>query len=223
MNQTVHIPWIMDGEPLPHLMKGQDILLLLTLCRLQRSELQAPARQPSAGSLPAVPLAAEGDTHERSLISDAFSLRSLSSRTGLSKSEVSLALKRCIDSGLARQDLASGQVKPVQRNLLEFLVHGLKYVFPARLGPVARGVPTAFAAPVMAGKVMSAGDLIPVWPDGLGQHKGQSVEPLYKTVPQAARQDEALYDLLALVDGIRIGNAREAGIAAELLKERLSS
>jgi hypothetical protein len=34
--------------------------------------------------------------------------------------------------------------------VLEFLVHGVRYVFPAVLGPEAQGVPTAAAAPALA-------------------------------------------------------------------------
>jgi hypothetical protein len=40
-------------------------------------------------------------------------------------------------------------------------------------------------------------------------------------VPAAARQDESLWELLALVDAIRIGSARERGLAAEELEKRL--
>jgi hypothetical protein len=63
---------------------------------------------------------------------------------------------------------------------------------------------------IMAGKVMSGGDLIPVWPDAYGKSKGQEVLPLFRTVPGAVKKDELLYHFLALVDAIRIGGPREA-------------
>lgn len=44
--------------------------------------------------------------------------------------------------------------------------------------------------------------------------------PLYKSAPQAARRDEKLYELLALVDAIR-GRARERDLAARELRKRL--
>jgi DNA-binding FadR family transcriptional regulator len=50
---------------------------------------------------------------------------------------------------------------------------------------------------------------------------GQSVEPLFKSVPQAVQKDERLHEYLALVDAIRLGNQREAGVAAERLSERI--
>ena len=84
-----------------------------------------------------------------------------------------------------------------------------------------RGVPTAFAAPVLREFLHSAGSVISVWPYARGQEMGQSIEPLFKTVPEAAEKDERLYAYLALIDAIRLGNQREAGVAAKLLTERL--
>jgi hypothetical protein len=47
------------------------------------------------------------------------------------------------------------------------------------------------------------------------------VQPLYKTAPLAARRDADLYEILALVDAIRVGRARERQRGLELLAERL--
>jgi len=44
---------------------------------------------------------------------------------------------------------------------------------------------------------------------------------LFKSVPDAARHDPELYDLLALVDAIRLGNPRETGIAQQQLENVL--
>ncbi|MHC5822137.1 MAG: hypothetical protein ACYT04_41400, partial [Nostoc sp.] len=60
----------------------------------------------------------------------------------MSSSEVHAALKRCEASGL--YDCSSKKVK--KRCLLEFLVHGLKYVFPEKPGAMSRGIPTAHSA-----------------------------------------------------------------------------
>ena len=204
-------------------MKGQDILLLLTLSNLRRGGQPAPVGVAAFGARSEDAAPKYHAVTPAGPAAEPVNVRNLASKTGLSKSEVSLAMRRCLEAGLAAPDAKTGIFMPVSRNLLEFLIHGLKYAFPAKLGPVMRGIPTAFAAPVLDGKLMSAGELIPVWADGLGQHKGQSIEPLYKTAPQAALKDEHLYALLALVDSIRLGSAREAGIAAEMLKERLSS
>lgn len=46
-------------------------------------------------------------------------------------------------------------------------------------------------------------------------------EPLHKTVPEAAAKDPVLYELLALIDGLRDGRARERQIAERELGTRL--
>jgi hypothetical protein len=48
-----------------------------------------------------------------------------------------------------------------------------------------------------------------------------SVEPLYRTVPEAVAGDSELYELLALIDAIRVGRAREIKIAHDELSRRL--
>lgn len=150
---------------------------------------------------------------------DSYSVRTLSASLMLSKSEVSNSMNRCREIGLIYSDLPSG--KPTVRSmaLLDFVKYAIRYVFPAKLGPIVRGIPTAFAAPIMAGKVMSGGDLIPVWPDAYGKSKGQEVLPLFRTVPGAVKKDELLYHFLALVDAIRIGGPREAKVADAILRE----
>jgi len=47
------------------------------------------------------------------------------------------------------------------------------------------------------------------------------VQPLYSSVPGAAARDAELYALLAWVDALRIGRARERNLAAKELAERL--
>jgi hypothetical protein len=87
---------------------------------------------------------------------------------------------------------------------------------------MTRGVPTAWAAPVMAGKVAINDTEMPVWPDPDGTKKGFAVEPLYSSAPVAAQNDPGLYGLLALVDALRLGRARERAIAAKEIERSLS-
>jgi len=150
-----------------------------------------------------------------------YSTRSLALSTDISKSQVNLALRRCFDVGLAKRDRHSGLPRVHTKALLEFIVYGLKYVFPTKLGAVTRGITTSLAAPILEGKLISTGDLLPVWPDAQGKTKGQTVEPLFKSVTYAIRRDAELYALLALVDAVRIGQPRERNLATDLLAERL--
>jgi hypothetical protein len=107
-------------------------------------------------------------------------------------------------------------------NLLEFLVHGIKYAFPPTLGTVTRGVPTGYAAPVLGRHFAPTAALPPVWPTVTGQVRGRAFEPLYRSVPVAASNDADLYSMLALVDAIRGGSARDVEIAERLLTEMLA-
>ena len=118
----------------------------------------------------------------------------------LSASQVHAALKRLLLSRLVSKDGA--RERPILKAVEEFLIHGLKYVFPARRGEMTRGVPTSYAAPPLCGQISSGTDPPPVWPYAEGDQRGVSLEPLYKTVPAAALRDPALYELLALIDAL---------------------
>jgi hypothetical protein len=135
----------------------------------------------------------------------------------LSPSQVHLAIKRLERSRLI--DAQSG--RPILKAVEEFLIHGVKYVFPARRGEATRGIPTAYAAPPLTGQIVESGDLRPVWPDPEGDVRGVGFEPLCKAVPKAARRDPVLYQLLALIDALRDGRARERQIAERELSARL--
>lgn len=107
--------------------------------------------------------------------------------------------------------------------LLEFLVHGAKYVFPPEREGEVRGMPTAWAAPPLAGLLSASDRNVPVWPYAMGGVRGIALQPLHPIVPKAAERDPAFAELLTLVDAIRIGGARERALAAEELERRLLS
>ncbi len=142
----------------------------------------------------------------------------LAKELGMSASEVHASVGRLEEARLLEGESRSVRRKP----FVEFLLHGVPYAFPAAAGEMTRGVPTAWAAPVMAGKVASSDVEAPVWPDPNGTKKGLAVEPLYTSAPFAAKNDPALHDLLALVDALRLGRARERAIAAKEIEHRLS-
>jgi hypothetical protein len=115
------------------------------------------------------------------------------------------------------------QNKPNLSALEEFLLHGLKYAFPAEHGQVTRGVPTSHAAEPLKSEISAGSELPPVWPWSQGKTRGVALEPLYRTVPIAALRDPQLYEYLALVDAIRDGRARERKLAERELVKRLRS
>jgi len=137
----------------------------------------------------------------------------------ISSSEIHAALKRLVLSRLVSSD-ATGN-RPMLEPVQEFLVHGLRYAFPAKRGEVTRGVPTSYAAPPLSKRIQPGSELPPVWPFAEGHQRGVTLEPLYKTVPAAALSDPLLYELLALIDALREGRARERKLAESELIHRL--
>lgn len=101
----------------------------------------------------------------------------------------------------------------------EFLIHGVKYVFPAERGALTRGLPTSYAAEPLNRLIAPGDEPIPVWPHPEGQKRGIAFTPLYKSVPVAVLHDALLYKQLALVDALRDGRTRERKLAErELIK-----
>lgn len=137
----------------------------------------------------------------------------------LSPSEVHGAIGRLRASRLLHG--SAFKDRPNISGLEEFLIHGLKYAFPAEHSDVTRGVPTSYAAEPLKSEIAVSNDLPPVWPWPDGNTRGVGLEPLYRKVPEAALRDSELYQLLALVDAIRDGRARERRIAEQELLRRL--
>jgi hypothetical protein len=115
--------------------------------------------------------------------------------------------------------------QPNRSNLKEFLIHGVKYAFPVERGGPTRGIPTAEAAPPLNQYFPESFPLPPVWPcadEDERSTRGLEFSPLYKNVATASR-DPKLYELLALVDAIREGRAREREIAIRELTARIDN
>jgi hypothetical protein len=143
----------------------------------------------------------------------------LASELFMSKSEIHAGIKR---AQAARLINFSAQKTPLRRPLLEFLIHGVKYAYPPKRGSLIRGIPTAYAAPPLSNAIVFGSEPPPVWPYAEGKVRGYKFTPLYRSVPKAALHDQALYELLSLVDAIRDGRVREHHLAVQELTERIS-
>lgn len=150
-----------------------------------------------------------------------WSFNQLAIDLGMSPSEVHAAAKRALAARLALK--SDERIMPNVRNLEEFLLHGIQYVFVPERGGLNRGMPTAHACAPLDSAILSDNEPPPVWPDPEGEIRGESFSPLYKSVPFAARNDQELYELLALVDALRGGRARERELAKKELQKRLKS
>lgn len=150
---------------------------------------------------------------------DRWTFDQIASELGLSASAVHRSVDRSARAGLFAQEK-----REVERAyLLEFLIHGVRFAFAPEWGGEARGIPTAWAASPLADGLVRSDAPPPVWPDHLGTVRGIALAPLDPRVPDAVRRDEKLGELLALVDAIRIGRARERKMAAGLLEDLLES
>ena len=135
----------------------------------------------------------------------------------LSASEVHAALRRLAGSHL----YDPGERRVIRPALLEFLLHGLRYAFPARPGEPTVGLPTGASAAPLRDALAPAPDEATVWSWGPGTVRGHRIEPLYRTVPEAAADDDSLHEWLALADAIRVGRARERRLAGLEIEKRL--
>lgn len=150
---------------------------------------------------------------------EAWTYAQLGADLDLSPSQVHAAIRRILQSGLAVEN--NGHVRVNIRNLEEFLLHALRYLSVPQRGPKSRGMATLTSAPPFASVFLNDEEPI-VWPDPSGDTRGESLEPIYKSAPAAARRDPELYELLVISDALRAGRARERQAAAEALNKKLS-
>ncbi len=133
----------------------------------------------------------------------------------MSQSEISSSISRSTYAGLLMN-----RGKEVNRKLFfDFIKYGLAVVFPQHPGAIVRGTLTAHSAPPLDMEIVSEEKY--VWPYAKGRSRGQSIIPLYPTVPKAVALDGNLHELLALMDAVRVGRAREKNLALALLKNRI--
>jgi hypothetical protein len=101
----------------------------------------------------------------------------------------------------------------------EFIVYGVPFAFPPMRGPSVPGVATAHASPAFRGIVESPE--IVVWAHADGPVRGESLVPIYPAAPTLPELNPALYELLTIVDALRVGTTRLRKVAGELLASRL--
>jgi hypothetical protein len=129
--------------------------------------------------------------------------RALAGTVGLSQGATHNVVKRLAAARLVRPDTRAVHLGA----LLEFVVGGVPDAFAAELGPETRGVATAHAGPPLVAEFSDAAPV--VWPALDGSHRGATVEPLYGGAPSTMHRNPPLYELLTLVDALRVGRVRE--------------
>ena len=154
-----------------------------------------------------------------------WSQNSLAFELCLSPSQINSAFKRLVIAGLMTSYQPPNKPQPIIQACEEFFIHALKYIFPAKLGEIARGVPTSYSGPSLKIQIVAGNDPIPVWPYGEGEERGVSLKPLYSSVPESVSKypDPIFYDLLTLIDAVRSGRAREKQLAIQKISNILKS
>lgn len=151
------------------------------------------------------------------LTTDAGTLVHLADELGVVPSQVHLAIRRLGTAGLLRPASRGTNA----RALSEYLVHGVRFAFPAQKGALATGVPTAYSAPPLSTEI-DALDVI-VWPAPLhpAAVQGFAIAPLYRRAHTLVERSPATYELLAITDALRLGDASVRVIARAHLEQRL--
>jgi DNA-binding Lrp family transcriptional regulator len=146
---------------------------------------------------------------------ESWYMKDLARELNISSSEISESIHRSVIAGLISTDK-----KTINKlALLDFLKFGLRYVYPQRPGSLVRGIGTSISASPLNNEIMSNEQF--VWAYAKGNIRGQAIEPLHPKTPEACLRDEKYYELMALIDAIRIGKVREQKIAFNMLKERI--
>ena len=157
-----------------------------------------------------------------------WTYESLGALLDMSPSRIFESLEKLSVSGLYHGKGLKGRVD--KGALLQFILHGARYVFPAIKGGIARGIPTASSSFLFNSK-----DLIQhtekgpeyafVWSSPKGNARGASITPLCHQVISSFFKNVSKNVLLnmALVhfDVLRVGESRERKVAEAFFREHL--
>jgi len=135
----------------------------------------------------------------------------------ISESEVSYAMERNAVAGLVSVD----KKRVNKLALRDFLIYGIKYVFPPQPGISTKGITTAHSASPVNQYIVESKENY-VWKYYKGTKRGISIVPLYDKIPKIIESQPELYEFLAIIDTLRIGRKREIEIAIQELDKRIN-
>lgn len=120
----------------------------------------------------------------------------------ISQSEICRSLQRLQLCNL----FDSEKRKPNTEGFLEFIEHGLKYVFPALVGKIEFGLHTACDIETEETLKEQQGENL-VWPNKNNEEaRGETLVPLYKSLSRSEFISKELKRILILIDSIRFTN-----------------
>ncbi len=139
----------------------------------------------------------------------------LAHEVAASPSQVHAALRRLDYAGLLKPETRATN----PRALLDFLIGGVRYAFPAQRGLLRDGIPTAYSAPPLSATVDALDALVWPAPGHPLAVRGFSVVPLFRRAPLLVERSPETYRLLTLVDALRLGDPRLRSHARAALEE----
>lgn len=141
----------------------------------------------------------------------------LAAALATSTSAVHRSVARLQQSGLC----VKGRRTIIKSAFREFLMHGMRYSFPAVIGAEREGVATASMHPEVARVVDGDRDSSSfVWAREGGSSRGASLVPLFPGVLEVAARDPRMHELLATVDVLRSGGDGARRAAGESFASR---
>lgn len=138
----------------------------------------------------------------------------------MSRFEAHAAVQRLMAARLFIE--MEGKPRPAMSLLRQFVLYGAQYAYPAVRGEMTIGFPTAHGVAPLKDLLAPVSEPVPVWPHPKGKVRGMALLPLYGELPLAAQDDQGLYELLAIFDALRAGQARERELAIRFFNERLA-
>lgn len=143
----------------------------------------------------------------------------LSSVVGLAPSQVHTSVKTLLQSKLVTQDQPDG-LSVNRFRLIELLIHGVPYMFPATLTSPTKGLATISALEEMKALFLSQRSY--VWPVPGGKDEGVGLLPLHHSVFKAVQDDVTSYRIFMAIDALRVGDARERDVGISVIRRSLA-
>lgn len=223
-----------NSETRNAMIKSQDTLLLLFyMSALAGHPLAADFAKPSDDPAREEILHQYGLSLEFDDIFETFvhnySLASVGERLELSKAEVHRSHNRLQEANLLKvteeRPFAAGPWLNLH-NVAEWVLYGVRYAHPAKNTGFGIGIPTGFNCPLIANSEMMPPDPANVLagPSSfmISECKGVIITPLDKRLSTGLQLSPQFYELIALVDAVRIGGPRELRYAREGLKDKFA-
>ena len=171
------------------------------------------------------PYTSDSDHEDVTYEAKPWTYESLGALLDMSPSRIFESLEKLSVSALYHGKGLKGRVD--KGALLQFILHGARYAFPAIKGGISRGIPTASSSFLFDGKDLiehteQRPDYAYVWPSPKGNARGTSIVPLCHQVVSSHAKNVQLNMALVHFDVLRVEGSRERKVAEAFFRKHLS-